>query len=72
MMQRHIREVVDTVKALGVTVIDLSMTGKSHYKLTLGYDGQSRFFIVASSPSDYHALKNAKSEVVRWLRRVKT
>jgi hypothetical protein len=70
MMARHIREVVGTVKTLGATVVDLSRTGKNHYKLTLGYDGKSRFFIVSSSPSDCHSLKNLKGDIVRWLRQV--
>lgn len=70
-MQRHIREVVGTAKTLGATVVDLSRTGKNHYKLTLGYDGKSRFFIVSSSPSDCHTIRNIRGEIVRWLRQVK-
>ena len=60
------KELAGFFTALGVGLVGVQETGRSHYKMTLTCGGNHRFFIVSKSPSDKRGIKNLKCEIRRW------
>jgi hypothetical protein len=64
------RDYIKVFDRLGVNVVNTTMTGSSHYKITAECNGQTRFFIASNSGSDHRAVQNFESEIKKWQRSV--
>lgn len=69
MTTKHsIRNYLKVLDDLGVKVIDTTVTGSSHYKITVTSNGNRQFFIASRSPSDHKTIRNFRAMVKRWKR----
>ncbi len=68
--ERELRiEMQDLAAAYGGRLMKLEMTGGHHYRLTfVRRDGSAFHYIMAYSPSDYRALRNARALLRRYFR----
>lgn len=70
-MKRHlVRQYERTAERFGCSVVDVSVTGGKHVKMTLRHGDRTRFFILPSSPSDHRFLLNYRRDVRRWVYRM--
>lgn len=53
---------------LGIEVVDTTITGSNHYKITVTASGNRKFFIASNSPSDSKSFRNFRAMVRRWYR----
>ena len=67
MKKRRLKPYIQILEGLDVRLLEVEVTGSSHYKMTVEARGRKRFFIVSYSPSDRRAVLNWKSDVRRWL-----
>lgn len=63
---KALREHLKLLKKMGVSVVDTETTGSNHYRIIASFDGRTRFFIVANTPSDYRSKANFRGDVMRW------
>lgn len=70
-MQRAVvRPYIQAIEKLGGRVVDVQDTKKSHHKIYVAANNQSRFFICPGSPSDQKSVLNFMTHVRRWLREI--
>jgi hypothetical protein len=69
-MKRSLKNALGVFDDLGCEVIKHSVTGKTHYKIVVTFEGNEKFFIAPSTPSDGRALKNFRCDVKKWLRSI--
>jgi hypothetical protein len=67
---KHVRETKELLRGCGVIVTDVVLT-KNHIKFYVQFGSHTRLFIRAASPSDGRSGLNFKSDVRKWLERVK-
>lgn len=64
-MMKAVKEGVDFLKALGVSVERVE--GKSQAKIPVRFGDRAQFFLAPSSPSDWRSNKNFEARVRRWM-----
>jgi len=69
-MKKRLRRYVEYLSEHDIELLDASMTGSCHYKLSVTSRGSRRFFIAPFSPSDRRGFENWKSDVRKWLREI--
>jgi hypothetical protein len=67
-MTSGIREYIKVIDDLGLRVINTSVTGSNHYKITVTSRGKRKFFVASRSPSDHKTIRNFREMVKRWQR----
>lgn len=70
MKRSAVKPYIDAIHKLGVGVVDVQDTGKSHYKVTVSVGPRTRFFIFPGTSVNNRAVKNMMVYVKRWLREV--
>ena len=64
----HAKPFLKVFDDLGIQVVDTTVTGSNHYKVTVTASGNRKFFIVPKSPSDRRGVLNFRAMVKRWHR----
>ncbi|WP_418122263.1 hypothetical protein [Variovorax sp. 160MFSha2.1] len=68
-IQKRKRDLDTLVERCGLELLQTSMTGQGHLKLTVrAPNGKTRAFAVASTPSDWRGEKNQEAEFKRFAR----
>lgn len=65
-MKKWVRELVDDIEKLGVTVTGVDSTGSGHTVLRLRPEDRTGKIFIAGSPSDWRAKKNMVSLARRF------
>lgn len=69
MKHRRVKSYVRLFDDLGCEILEISITGSVHLKLTVTYRGNRRFFIAPVSPSDsQRGFKNFRADVKKWIK----
>jgi hypothetical protein len=70
-MREHLRTIRDWLRRYGATGVHLKHGGK-HPRLIFDYRGRRRFFVCPSTPGDHRGVANARAELRRLLRQIRS
>jgi hypothetical protein len=59
------------LKELGADLNEVSVTGKTHLKMRVTYEGNNKFFILSNTTSDHRSFLNWKCDVRKWINHIK-
>lgn len=69
-MNRRLKPYIKYLSEHDIEVLEATVTGSCHYKLSVTSRGNRHFFITPYSPSDRRSFENWKSDVRKWLREI--
>jgi hypothetical protein len=64
---RRFAEHAKYLKKLGVDLLGVNFTGKTHVKMQVARGVNRRFFIVSNTPSDRRSFLNWQGDIRKWL-----
>lgn len=66
--RKRLQEYLDRIIDLPVEVTACKVTRSNHVKVYVRHQGETRFFVAASSPSDTRSMMNFRGEISNWIR----